>query len=118
MLQDYTLIAVLIGIACMVTIGGLITSRMIQTRKASPEKELPYECGIDPVGKSWIQFKASYYLYALVFVVFDVETMFLYPWAVKFQQLGLFGFMEMIVFVGILALGLWYAWKKGALEWK
>lgn len=118
MLQDYTLIGVLILIALVVPIGGLVASAMVQTRKPGMEKSLPYECGIDPIGKSWIQFKASYYLYALVFVVFDVETMFLYPWAVQFQQLGLFAFVEMIIFVAILTLGLWYAWKKGALEWK
>ncbi len=86
-------------------------------KKPNAEKLTTYECGLDTQGKTWIQFKLNYFLYALIFVVFDVETVFLYPWAVRFQALGLFAFIEMIIFIGILVLGLWYAWKEGALEW-
>jgi NADH:ubiquinone oxidoreductase subunit 3 (subunit A) len=81
------------------------------------EKMLPYECGVDTKGPSWMQFRVNFFLYALVFLAFDVETIFLFPWAVKFQSLGLFAFIEMLIFIAILALGLWYAWKEGALEW-
>ena len=81
------------------------------------EKFLTYECGVDTRGKTWIRFKVNYFLYALVFLAFDVEILFLYPWAVKFQVLGLFAFIEMIIFISILLIGLWYAWKEGALEW-
>jgi len=81
------------------------------------EKLLPYECGVDPKGSGWMRFRVNYFLYALVFLAFDVETIFLYPWAVKFQSLGIFAFVEMIIFIAILALGLWYAWKEGALQW-
>ena len=71
-----------------------------------------------PIGKNNVQFHIGYFMYALVFLLFDVETVFLYPWAVKYSQLGLFALVEMLVFVGILTIGLWYAWKKGALSWK
>jgi len=81
------------------------------------DKLSTYECGLETQGPTWIQFKVSYFLYALVFLLFDVETVFLYPWAVRFQALGLFAFIEMIIFIGILVIGLWYAWKEGALKW-
>lgn len=76
-----------------------------------------YECGLKTQGPTWVQFRIGYFLYALIFLLFDVETIFLYPWAVKFQVLGLFAFIEMLIFIGILILGLWYAWKEGGLEW-
>ena len=84
---------------------------------ASEEKMLPYECGVDTKGPTWIRFRVNFFMYALVFLAFDVETIFLFPWAVKFKSLGLFAFGEMLIFIFILALGLWYAWKEGALEW-
>ena len=85
--------------------------------RPSEEKLLPYECGVDTKGPTWIRFRVNYFLYALVFLAFDIETIFLFPWAVKFQQLGLFAFVEMIIFIAILLIGLWYAWKEGALKW-
>ena len=83
---------------------------------ATEEKLMPYECGVDPKGPGWMRFRVNYFLYALIFLIFDVEVIFLFPWAVKFQKLG-FAFVEMLIFIAILALGLWYAWKEGALEW-
>ena len=77
-----------------------------------------YECGVETYGTSWFRFNVSFYLYALLFVIFDIETVFLYPWAVSFKQLGVFGFEEMIVFIAILLIGLAYAWKKEALKWE
>jgi NADH:ubiquinone oxidoreductase subunit 3 (subunit A) len=100
------------------TIFVLSLNWLIRPKKPHREKETTYECGPDTQGPTWVQFKINYFLYALVFVIFDVETVFLYPWAVTFKSLGLFAFYEMIIFIGILAVGLWYAWKKGALEWK
>ena len=97
---------------------ALIPAFLLQPRQPTEEKVLPYECGVDTVGKSWMQYRVNYFLYALIYVVFDIETVFLYPWAVKYGQLGLFALCEMFIFVGILAVGLWYAWKKGALTWK
>jgi NADH:ubiquinone oxidoreductase subunit 3 (subunit A) len=77
-----------------------------------------YECGVQTYGTAWFRFNVSFYLYALLFVIFDIETVFLYPWAVSFRQLGLRGFVEMFVFIAILLTGLAYAWKKGALKWE
>jgi NADH-quinone oxidoreductase subunit A len=77
-----------------------------------------YESGVETIGTSWIRFNVSFYLYALLFVIFDIETVFLYPWAVSFKQLGIFGFFEMFIFIVILLVGLAYAWKKEALKWE
>ncbi len=98
--------------------GGIITSFLIHPRRKSAVKEEAYECGPPTQGHAWVQFKIQYFIYALLFVIFDVETIYLYPWAVKFNSLGLFAFIEMIIFIFILVIGLWYAWKEGALEWK
>jgi NADH:ubiquinone oxidoreductase subunit 3 (subunit A) len=76
-----------------------------------------YECGVETYGTSWIRFNVSFYLYALLFVIFDIETVFLYPWAISFRQLGIIGFGEMVLFIAILLVGLAYAWKKEALKW-
>jgi len=85
---------------------------------ATPHRLEPYECGSEPVGPSWVQFRVGYYVYALLFVVFDIETVFLYPWAVAYGRLPLFILVEMVVFIAILAAGLAYAWKEGALRWR
>lgn len=96
----------------------LATNWMLRPKKPGKEKEKTYECGLETRGTTWVQFKVSYFSYALIFVIFDVETVLLYPWAVVFKFTGIFAFVEMIIFIAILAIGLWYAWKKGALEWK
>lgn len=118
MLYDFSGVALLMIIALMFPFIALFTSSLLQTKKPTAQKLSTYECGVDTIGKTWVQFKTSYFLYALIFVVFDIETVFLYPWAVKFQQLGTFAFVEMFIFITILVVGIWYAWKKGALEWK
>ncbi len=81
-------------------------------------QEDTYECGVDSIGSAWIRFNVNFYLYALLFVLFDIETVFLYPWAVSFRALGWPGFIEVIVFVLVLMGGLAYAWRKGALKWE
>jgi NADH-quinone oxidoreductase subunit A len=86
-------------------------------KKANPIKQTTYECGIETVGDSWVQFKAQYYIFALVFLIFDVETVFLFPWAVRLGQLGLFAVIEGLIFILILIAGLVYTWRKGLLEW-
>ena len=93
-------------------------ARLLRPNKPSPEKLMPYECGPDPIGPAWYQFNIRYYVYALLFVVFDVEAAFLFPWALVYRQQGWAGFAEMVVFIGILTAGLLYAWRKGALEWQ
>lgn len=85
---------------------------------ASKEKLLPYECGVDPKGPAWTRLQLNYFKYALVFLLFDIEILFLYPWAVEFRALGWFAFAEMTIFILILVIGLWYAWKEGALKWQ
>nr|YP_009109457.1 NADH dehydrogenase subunit 3 [Sanionia uncinata]AIW52145.1 NADH dehydrogenase subunit 3 [Sanionia uncinata] len=89
----------------------------ISNNDQGPEKLTSYESGIEPMGDAWIQFQIRYYMFALVFVIFDIETVFLYPWAMSFNELGLSAFIEVSVFLSISIIGLVYAWRKGALEW-
>ena len=96
---------------------ALITNKLISPKSKAGERELTYESGMEPIGGAWIQFNIRYYMFALVFVIFDVETVFLYPWAVAFHKLGLLAFVEALVFISILIVALAYAWRKGALEW-
>jgi NADH-quinone oxidoreductase subunit A len=87
-------------------------------QKPNPVKNATYECGLETVGPTWVQFNFRYYIYALLFVIFDIETVFLYPWAVAFRELAWFTIVEVLIFMAILVVGLAYAWKKKALEWK
>ena len=96
---------------------ALSASKTLRPSGNSLERRTTYECGLEPIGGAWIQFNIRYYMFALVFVVFDVETVFLYPWAVAFNRLGLLAFIEALVFISILIIALVYAWRKGALEW-
>lgn len=102
-----------------IVVAGLLTylPRRLGPKEPSAVKSRSYECGEIPVGQPWIRFRVAYYLFALIFVVFDIEAVFLYPWAVIYRRLGLFGLVEMTVFIAILALGLAYAWRKGVLKW-
>ncbi|MFZ5652243.1 MAG: NADH-quinone oxidoreductase subunit A [Bacillota bacterium] len=118
MLSDWGAVFIFFAVALVFGAGGIVTSFLIHPRKTTDQKTTVYECGVDTIGPTWVQFRTSYFLYALLFVIFDVETIYLYPWAVKFQSLGLFAFIEMMIFLFILIVGLWYAWKEGALEWK
>jgi NADH:ubiquinone oxidoreductase subunit 3 (subunit A) len=96
---------------------ALIIPRIIAPKKPNPLKSQTYECGIETFGDTWVQFKAQYYIFALVFLIFDVEVVFLFPWAVAFNLLPLFAVVEGIIFILILVAGLIYAWRKGVLEW-
>ncbi|MBI4199318.1 MAG: NADH-quinone oxidoreductase subunit A [Chloroflexi bacterium] len=122
--RQYGLIALFSGVAVSVPVGMLVLSWLfslvrVRPRKPDPVKSSLYECGMAPIGGArWTQFNFRYYPYALLFVIFDVETVFLYPWAVRFHQLGLFAFLEMLAFVLVLVVGLVYAWRKRALEWE
>ena len=99
---------------------GLVTvlARLLAPRSFNPQKEDPFECGIPTRGRSWMQFRIGYYLFAILFLMFDVETMFLFPWAVVMKSLGLMGLMVVGFFLFVLVLGLAYAWRKGALKWE
>lgn len=98
----------------------LSASWLLSPKKPSPEKGIPYECGVETIGAPWVRLRSGYYVFALMFVIFDIETAFLYPWAVTFARpgIGWFVFFEMIIFIAILVGGLAYAWKEGALEWR
>jgi NADH-quinone oxidoreductase subunit A len=104
--------------AIVLVAGALVIAYLIAPRSYNEQKGESYECGIPTRGTSWMQFKVGYYLFAILFLMFDVETVFLFPWAVTVQSLGVSGLVSVFMFVFILTLGLAYAWKKGALEWK
>ncbi len=97
--------------------GGYLTARMLRPHRPNPAKTSTYECGEEAVGSAWVKFNIRFYVVALIFIIFDVEVVFLYPWATVFKQLGVFALVEALVFAGILILGLAYAWVKGDLDW-
>ncbi len=108
---------VLILAAVAFSTAGILLSKLVIKASHNQVKGEPYECGVPTRGQSWIQFNVGYYLFALIFLIFDVELIFLYPWAVSVQRLGMFAFVEAVVFLFILFLGFLYAHKKGALKW-
>jgi len=116
-LKAYSFIAVFVLIAGGLGVLALILAWFLRPKKPNPIKSSTYECGFSTYGDTWIQFKAQYYIYALVFVLFDVEAVFLFPWAIVYNQLPLFAVVEMLIFIAILAGALIYAWRKGDLEW-
>ncbi len=117
-IQNSTLaiVAALTGVGLVAL--ALWLAGLISPRSFNPQKGEAYECGIPTRGASMSQFKVGYYLFAILFLMFDVETVFLFPWAVRVRELGMDGLISIAVFLGILVLGLVYAWRKGALEWK
>ncbi len=107
-----------LAMAAIVLVGGTLSlSRIVRPRNPNREKLEAYESGVDPVGTVWAQSQIRYYIFALLFVMFDVEAVFLFPWALRLEQFGVFGLIEMFVFVLILLLGLLYAYRKGVLRW-
>jgi NAD(P)H-quinone oxidoreductase subunit 3 len=116
-LSGYEYFLVFLLISCLVPVAALTASKLLRPVSRGPARRTTYESGMEPIGGAWIQFNIRYYMFALVFVIFDVETVFLYPWAVAFNQLGLLAFVEALIFIAILVIGLVYAWRKGALEW-
>lgn len=114
----FTLLVVVILTAIALVAVALGIARAISPRSYNLQKGEAYECGIPTRGQSWMQFKVGYYLFAILFLMFDVETVFLFPWAAVVQDLGVYGLVSIFFFIIVLILGLAYAWKKGALEWK
>lgn len=98
--------------------GGILVSMLVAPKLRTSVKDEPFECGIETFGTSWVQFRVGYYLFAILFLLFDVETVFLFPWAVVMKDLGITAFIEVLIFLFILGLGLLYAWKKDALRWE
>lgn len=110
---------ILFFVVGLVLVGGaIIFSYFISPRSTNPQKSEAYECGVPTKGVTWLQFNVGYYLFALLFLVFEVETVFIFPWAVVMKQIGMTAFVEILIFFAILGLGLLYAWKKHALIWE
>ena len=114
----FTLLVVVILTAIALVAVALGIARAVSPRSYNPQKGEAYECGIPTRGRSWMQFKVGYYLFAILFLMFDVEAVFLFPWAVILREMGVQGLVTILFFLFILVLGLVYAWRKGALEWK
>ena len=117
-LDQYLFIGLLAAVAVALGAAPLLLAKFVAPKKPGPSKQAPYECGMESEGEPWVQFRVQYYVYALLFVIFDVEVTFIYPWALVWKGLGPVAFAEMALFIAILAVGLIYAWKKGVLEWK
>jgi NADH-quinone oxidoreductase subunit A len=117
LLDNWLFVGLLVFVAAGIPALALLIARMIAPRKPNQEKLETYECGMETVGDTWVQFKVQYYVYALVFLIFDVEIIFLYPWAVAFDRLELLGVIAGVLFIFLLGDGLLYAWRKGALKW-
>jgi NADH-quinone oxidoreductase subunit A len=117
MLTDFGRILIFFLIGAIFVAGGLIVAWLLRPKRPYPGKLLSYECGEDAVGDSWVRFNIRFYVVALIFLIFDVEIVFLFPWALVYKQLGMFAFIEMMVFLAILLVGFAYVWAKGDLEW-
>jgi NADH-quinone oxidoreductase subunit A len=115
--QNYVPIFIFLIISFLIGAGTIAVAALIRPNNPSKTKLMPYECGIDPADNARQRYTIRFYVVAILFVVFDVETVFLFPWAVEYKLLGVFGFVEMLVFLGILIVGYIWIWKKGALEW-
>jgi NADH:ubiquinone oxidoreductase subunit 3 (subunit A) len=116
--SQYLFVVVFLGVAVIFPLLPLLIARIISPRKPAATKNDIYECGLTSKGDAWVQFRVGYYIYALIYVIFAVETVFLYPWAVAFAGLSGGSFIAVMVFVLLLVEGLIYAWTKGALDWK
>jgi NAD(P)H-quinone oxidoreductase subunit 3 len=117
-LTGYAVLLLLLFFAGATPFLLMAMAQVVQIKSPGALKYIAYESGMAPFGDAKIQFDVKFYMYALLFILFDIETVFLFPWAMAYGQLGLFGLVEMLLFVGILALGLVYAWRKGALSWQ
>ncbi|HUE95222.1 MAG TPA: NADH-quinone oxidoreductase subunit A [Longimicrobiaceae bacterium] len=117
MLETYLPLLILLGISATQAVGMVVLSQVVSPTKTTGVKSAPYESGIDPLGSTRERFSVKFYVVAILFIVFDVETVFLVPWAVVMREVGLAGFVAAAIFIFILTVGLIYEWKKGALEW-
>ena len=118
LLRDYLPILLFIGIALALSVVIVLASWILARQRPDSEKLSPYECGFEPFADARSRFDVRFYLVAILFIIFDLEVAFLFPWAVALGKIGLFGFWSMIAFLGVLTVGFIYEWKKGALEWE
>jgi NADH-quinone oxidoreductase subunit A len=117
MLSQFGIILLFFIVAAMFVVGGMFGARLLRPSRPNDEKLSTYECGEEPIGDSWVKFNVRFYVIALVFLIFDVEVVFLFPWALVYQKLGMFAFVEMMIFLAILVAGYIYVWVKGDLDW-
>ena len=117
LIQDYLPIVVFVGVATAIGLALLISPFLVAYQAPDPEKLSAYECGFNAFADARMKFDVRFYLVAILFIIFDLEVAFLFPWAITFGELGWFGFWSMMVFLGVLAIGYIYEWRKGALEW-
>ncbi len=117
MLEEFEFVGIMGLITVVIPIGALIGAWLLRPKKPAPSKQETYESGMQTIGETWVQFKAQYYIYALIFVVFDIEAVFLFPFAVALKQLPLYAIAWVVVFIILLVDGLVYAWRTGALHW-
>jgi NADH-quinone oxidoreductase subunit A len=115
--NHYVVVAIFLVLGILLPVVALLLGKALRPHKPTEPKSGTYESGNEPVGEGQVRFNVRYYLFALMFVIFDVETVFLYPWAVAYNKLGLFVLVEMVIFAGMLLVGLLYAWKKRVLKW-
>ncbi len=118
MLLEYVAIAILIALATLIALAAVLMGELFGPKRRTVTKAEPYESGMRPIGPGTRRMPVRFYLIAMLFILFDIEVVFLLPWAVAFRQLGIFGMVEMLIFIIILLVGYFYAWKKGALEWE
>jgi NADH-quinone oxidoreductase subunit A len=117
LINDYLPVVIFIGVAAVIGLALLISPFLLAYQKPDPEKLSAYECGFNAFDDARMKFDVRFYLVAILFIIFDLEVAFLFPWAIVFGELGSFGFWSMMVFLGVLTIGFIYEWKKGALEW-
>lgn len=119
MIIDFLNVFIFLLVGIFMVVVTLLVSKLVHPRKITEEKMIAYECGEDPVGGAWIRFNNRFYIIALIFIIFDIEVVFLFPWAVVYTKLGntAFVFVDMMIFIGILLVGFAYVWVKGDLEW-
>lgn len=116
--QDYLPVLIIMGVTAVMAVIAIMAGIILKPKNKYPEKLAPWECGVEPVGEAHGgKFSVKFYIIAVLFVIFDVETLFLFPWAVVLDKIGLIGFIEMLLFIMILLVGFIYAWAKGALDW-
>lgn len=116
--EQYITVGAFAGFGAVLVAVTLMITWAIRPKNPTPTKLLTYECGVDPVGSGWTQSYVRYYAYGLLFVIFDVEAVFIFPWAIRLEELGMFGLVEMLIFIWILVMGLVYAIRKGVLKWE
>lgn len=117
-LIEYLPILLFMGVACAISAAAVLGSLLVAKQKPDPEKSSAYECGFEPFTDARNKFDVRFYLVTLLFIIFDLEIAFLFPWAISLRDIGAFGFWSMVVFLGILTVGFIYEWKKGALDWE